>query len=137
MLEQVITRDDSSAPSLRGEKALITEAVRSIAGQALWHMSRYQALYADSDQGVSWCGGLGLPPVHRRFAGGLLTLGTYDESGYGTRPLIYETDGKIRCSQKETACEDRYDGMLGVLPPALYIAKGVSWASPAITANAS
>lgn len=85
-LEQLRARNDALRQTFKGGRILMTLSVWSLPaqlrGQALWHMSRYQAFHQDSDHGDGLFIHCGV--VFRwyigQFAGGLcLTLELGDE----------------------------------------------------------
>lgn len=89
-LEETRRRNDTLRTEFKGGRVLMSTTLRTLParlrGQALWHMSRYQAFDIDSDHGEGLFIHAGIVFAWQigEFAGQLsLTLSTYEESGYG------------------------------------------------------
>lgn len=88
--EEVRARNDTLRTAFKGGRVLMSEGVRALPaqlrGQALYHMSRYQAFHDDSDhsEGVFIWEGIVFHWVIGEFAGQRsITLGTQEDSGHG------------------------------------------------------
>lgn len=89
-LEETRRRNDTLRTEFKGGRVLMSTTLRALParlrGQALWHMSQYQAFDIDSDhgEGLFIHGGIVFHWHIDTFAGGLaITLSTYEENEYG------------------------------------------------------